>query len=319
MWNKEFEKQIFESLQKIPGKHINDCYKAFCDNTPYFIKKINIRFHENVESAQERIEQSERINKHFNDNGIETVLAVSFDGCYTHRINENIWIAYHWEDIQSIKTVDEKLCYDMGYTLHALHSVQSDFEFTNEQNVCYKPDFHWVKYARLAKDVFWEPFLKVFDELKKYSEYGNKCANILSSDTMNVLSHGDFHEGNVFYKDGNLVILDWELSGCINPYIELLDTALNLAGFCQCKTNLSHFSSVIKGYNDYNNTTISYTHIESVVGYFYLMIIERMCQYLNECLKEKTEINLLEAHKYLNQFHELKKHSSKFLYIIYNN
>ncbi len=316
MWDKNFEGQIFASLVRINGDYSNNCYAAFFNNDKYFIKKIGVRFHENIDITQERIEQTESINKYFYDNGIKTVLAISFDGEYSHRKNNDIWIAYPWIDLQSIRNITEELCYDIGLMLKRLHSIPQKLKYINKQNQQDSPNFNWIDYFQKSNDISLYPFSKLFDELQYYANYGDTCLKKISSDCIEVLSHRDIHLDNLFYNENDFVIIDWELSGCTNPYIELFDVALNLSGFCRGKTNISYFKSVIEGYKNFDDKTPTHPHFEHIVGSFYFLIIEHMCDLLNAYIFDKDETILKKANNYLVQFYELQKFEKEFINIL---
>ncbi len=64
-----------------------------------------------------------------------------------------------------------------------------------------------------------------------------------------VLTHKDIHPWNLLARNGRPVVLDWEISGTLDPASELGSTALSLSkGPCLDDIDPATFHSVLDGY-----------------------------------------------------------------------
>lgn len=312
MWDKEFAKEIFGSLVALDGNHFNMCFKGFYNGESYFIKKIKARPSESLCVIQERIERTERINRLFMSNGIKTITAICNDGLCTHKKDEAIWIAFPWVDAKTIEHVDEALCYEIGCLLARMHNIYVVDRYLNTATICKKPDFSWKRLITEQEDKALYPFVNALYDLKQYSDV--EKSEIKNQEL--IVSHGDVHIGNLLKKDDEYILIDWELCGCVNPYAELFDTALNMSGFLDAHTDIRYFESVVKGYFDIRKDVTKQIEVDSVIEDVYLLIIEYMCNYINDYLSNKTNDSIKCAKQLLDQFYELKKYDKQFKKII---
>lgn len=62
-----------------------------------------------------------------------------------------------------------------------------------------------------------------------------------------VLSHGDFTPANLLWRDDKLVaVIDWELAGFVNPEVEMLHNAIDVAN--TKPINAAHYHTYLKAY-----------------------------------------------------------------------
>jgi len=64
-----------------------------------------------------------------------------------------------------------------------------------------------------------------------------------------VTSHRDMHLANIIWRTNKTpYLIDWESSGLIHPFVELIGLALNCAGLAKGRFNSGHFSASLAGY-----------------------------------------------------------------------
>lgn len=312
MWDREFAQEIFKSLLVIEGDYSNCCFKGFYKGKIYFLKKILARPLENLQDVQERIERTEEINRQFYSQGIKTVMAVCHNGSCTHKTKEAIWVAYPWIDAEPIGLIDETLCYEVGRLLAEIHNLSITDQYFNEATKYKQPDFSWKKQITKMEDERVYPFVVALKEIEQYT----KIEHVQPKEEGLILSHGDVHVGNLLKIGKSLILVDWELCGSIEPYAELFDTALNMSGFCDIHTNIRFFENVVKGYFVARKGVTKQSETASVIEGVFVLLVEHICNYLNDYLSDGNIESIKKAKRFLDQFCELKRYNKQFRLII---
>lgn len=312
MWDREFAQEIFKSLLVIKGDYSNCCFKAGYKGKTYFLKKILARPLENLQDVQDRIERTEQINRQFYSHGIKTVTAVCNNGSFTHKTEEAIWVAYPWINAEPIGLIDETLCYEVGRLLAEIHNLAITEQYFNAATKYKQPDFSWKNQITKLEDERLYPFVVAQKDLEQYSNIEHEQPEV---DGL-ILSHGDVHIGNLLKTGKNLILVDWELCGSIEPYAELFDTALNMSGFCDIHTNIRFFENVVKGYFIARKGVTKRSETASVIECVFALLVEHICNYLNDYLSDGNIESIKKAKRFLDQFYELNRYNKQFRLII---
>lgn len=316
MWNRDFELAIFNSLEPLPQAHTNECYKAYFNQTPYFVKKIILRFRETIEEAQQRIEVTENIADYYSRHGIKTIVAVRQNGSYTHVNQRGIWAAYPWTTAVCFDSINETICYEVGKLLGQIHQIAPNITYSNANATVKTVDFCWIEPLsdfRISEAL---DFLIAQEELKNYAKKCYASATKLFQKSHSIVSHCDLNIGNILVDKKELIVIDWELSGNTNPESDLFDVALDWCGFCQCNTKISLFENVIKGYYHTRPYSGKEIHTDLAIETLMLSIIEHISIYILKYIKSNDLNMLKKAKSFLQQFYELKKHELVFKKII---
>ncbi len=287
-----FDNDFINSLKRMEGQYLNECYKGRYDNKDYFVKKITLRYNEDLSDALRRIEYSEHINQLFHQNGLNTVLPICFNGSYCCIEGNNIWIAYPWIDINGpdVKNLDH--CFKIGKLLGYIHQISSRIKCDE--------NFDLEEFESLQNI---ETCLDEYKDLFDFYKYGYECKEKLYKECTPILSHNDIHSGNLSFKDDQFIVFDWELSGIGNCYSEVFDTALNICGFCECQSDINRFRSFVEGYYSVYDLKKDKQLFRYAIGHIYYEIIKHIFIHLNND----------KAVYFLNQFNELRRLENLFL------
>lgn len=111
-----------------------------------------------------------------------------------------------------------------------------------------------------------------------------------------------------------------QLEGCSSlqssPEEALLDTAWNLCGFCDGKTNLEYFENTVKGYYEIYSGGKGKALAETASGALCLEIISFMSDQINRYTETGKSVCLERAYRFLERIHELKRYGRDFCRIM---
>lgn len=291
MFNNDFK----NSLKRIKSKTTNECYKGKYNNEYYFVKKISLRYNEDISDALKRIEYSENINLLFNQNGLKTIMPVRINGSYCFVEDNNIWIVYPWVDINKPDVNNLEHCFKIGKLLGQIHHISSNIKY--EENFILE-EFQLFDNIDISLDKY--------KDLLVYYKYGYECKEKLYKKCIPILTHNDIGAGNLSFEDDQFIVLDWELGGICNYYSEVFDAALNVCGFCDSRSDLNRFKVFLEGYYSVYDLKKDKELFQYAIGDVYYEIIKYMFA------NSDNDKGIY----FLNQFYELRKLENLFLKLL---
>lgn len=137
-----------------------------------------------------------------------------------------------------------KQCYLMGQSLAVLHQIAP--QPISLPAIKFKP-FAYQNWQRSLTDFISDK--KQLDDYIALSKQARQCGQQPSQQQL--LSHRDLNVENILWlSETEPYLIDWECSGLINPKVELIGLAFNLAGLAPQDYQFSKFNAVIEGYLD---------------------------------------------------------------------
>lgn len=235
--------------QSVSGGLLHRMYAVETTKGKFAIKALNSKIMERPTAMQNYI-NSEKIasiaSKH-----IPAHPAKIFNGTCMQNIENQYYLIFDWMEGTSLKpdeiTVDH--CENMGFILADLHAT--DFSalgienhYTNNAN-----EINWAFYfdkgqenSSVWVDLFHENMNKLYDWNARA-----KKAILLLADRM-VVSHRDLEPKNVIWHNETPMIIDWESAGTLNPFKDIVDSAIYWSKNGKGKIDKNRLLAFIFGY-----------------------------------------------------------------------
>ena len=227
--------KLKEEARRVTGGALNRSYYIKTTKGEYLIKELN----PNVMRRKDAIDNhefAESVSNFIVNQGINAVAAKEFEGRYVQKVGNTYFLIFKY--IKNAKVLDyeevtTKHCKKIGEVLAQIHKM--DFSKSNLPNKKWQNSkniiFDWKYYLKFAqqRDVEWkEVYKEKVGLLCKINEDANKAIKELSNNL--VIGHNDLDLGNVLWKVGKPIIIDWESAGYISPAIELVEYSYCWAG-----------------------------------------------------------------------------------------
>lgn len=202
-------------------------HKMYCVNTnkgAYAVKVLNAEIMKRPGALQNTV-NSEKIAAGF-QSIIPVVSALEIGGKQIQEWNGIYYMIFDWVEGASIfpPMITSENCYAIGDVLGKIHQEKLTIDgVMSEENGVQM--FPWDKYQELLKgyenEAWANRFQEAIQDIKAWNQAAYNAGEILSG-TM-VISHRDLDPKNVMWDGKNLLIIDWEAAGYVNPYQELLE------------------------------------------------------------------------------------------------
>ena len=216
---------------RVYGGLLNRMYKVRTDNKIYAIKLLNPEVMKRKNAKDNHI-FAETVSNIAKDNGVSCLPAKIINGSILQMVDNYYFLVFDWFDGRAIK--DEELTNDkvikVAKELVKLHNI----DYSNQKDKCnayYDMNpVDWDYYLNKLENE--EIKLLLSKNIKRLYELNKNAIENLEYISKNmVISHRDLDLPNILWdKNDNLVIIDWESSGLINPSMEVIDTAWNFSG-----------------------------------------------------------------------------------------
>jgi aminoglycoside phosphotransferase (APT) family kinase protein len=242
----------------------------------YALKKLNPKRmeHPAKRSAYAASEQMSRLLLQY---GIPTVPGIFRSGSALQPLADSYYALYPWVEgtVLGTQASDVHYAYKVGKLLAQMHAVTYDRtsyslpSWAHQQHTTagcqtFRPPTS--VYARSGTDdmsleecvaVLRKHGLgQVADDVEQYSgviyaiyHLGNQGLDALAEGPF-VFSHRDLHQGNVIWRDGKPIVIDWEMQGVVHPSEDAIFTAYLWAGGIAGKPQMETFEAFLAGYSD---------------------------------------------------------------------
>ena len=241
------------STEKILGGRMHKMYKVETTKGVYAIKELNEKVMKR-ENSYHNFTQSEKIANLAKKSGIPASCSLSIQGKIIHKFVDNYYMIFEYVNGKTLSdqeiTVD--YCRKIGRLLARIHQLDFSELGLEEKFIEYSKLYAWENYIKNEnfknmnyRELFLKNYKKYNSLLKRANERYNESNKTLT------VCHRDLDPKNVLWNDGKPVIIDWESASLMNPYLELIETALSWSGFLSDHFDEQKFSSVISEYTKY--------------------------------------------------------------------
>ncbi len=223
--------EILEKPIRITGGLLNRMYKVKTSSGTYAIKLLNSEVMKRKDAKENHI-FAETVSNIAKENGISALPAKIINDEILKQLGEYYFLIFDWFNgvpindneitIEKIKKVAKEVA--------KLHQI--DFSALKNKCKAYytKTEIDWDFYLKkIDNEKIKEELSKNVETFKNLDKQSIKSLNIISNNM--VISHRDIDLPNVLWDESeNLVFIDWESSGLVNPCMEVIDTAWNWSG-----------------------------------------------------------------------------------------
>lgn len=219
-----------EIPKRVSGGLLNRMYKVTTDKGEFAIKTIKSRGNEKEKWIHNHT-IAEKVANIAKEKGVKALPAKIINNSAIQKIDNYYFLIFKWFDGKAIS--DEELsidkCKKVAKELAKLHKI----DFSDIKKVCsayYDLDeVDWDFYVekignKELKELFKDNILHLKELNKKSIQAIKEISNNM------VISHRDLDLPNVLWNEEDLVFIDWEATGLVNPVMELIDTAWNWSG-----------------------------------------------------------------------------------------
>lgn len=244
------------SITKLYGGLMHKMFKVETSNGIYCIKVLNKEVMSRSD-AYDNFIVSENISNLANRSGIPVSSALSIDGNYLIKLDDNYYMVFDYVDgkILSDEEITINHCKKIGNILGKLHLLDYK-EIGLESNIVeYKKIYDWKKYIDNSNFNNMEYKELYLTNYKKYNSLIKRIIECFNRSNINqTICHMDMDPKNVMWNNNNNpIIIDWECATIANPERELLETALCWSGFLSNNFNKEKFISIFKEYSKYRS------------------------------------------------------------------
>ena len=225
----DYFQQTIVNKQFVSQDNSHSRILEFADGQKWVSKVIPPKNWTGVKRCRKDIEFTERIASQVNQHLKATVCAMRWDGSQAVVPYFKDWhLLYPWVKAVDIQQWQSLHAFELGTLLALMHTLPLS---TERADVFPKLFASWPFPAIIQQEISRcnQAFLYRRDEF--------------------VVSHRDFHAGNIMWRmDNKPILIDWESAGLIHPFVDLIGLALNAAGISELRFNGEYFKSALKGY-----------------------------------------------------------------------
>ncbi len=241
------------STENILGGRMHKMFKVKTNKGVYAIKVLNPEVMKRKGAYQNFI-QSERISSLAKASGISVSNALLIQGDFIHLFEDNYYMVFEYVDGKTLsdQEITVNHCRKIGKLLAKIHQLEYSNLDLKDNFVEYSRLYPWEEYTKnvnFQNMTYQELFLKNYRKYNSLLKRANERYNE-SNKTLTVC-HRDLDPKNVLWNEENPIIIDWESAGLMNPYRELIETALSWSGFSSNHFDEQKFSSIISEYTKY--------------------------------------------------------------------
>lgn len=237
--------------QELSGGLIHRMFAFQTTKGKYAIKALNPQVMGRPEAFQNFI-NSEMIAFTMSKS-INAVPAKKYNNKVLQELDGQFYLIFDWCDGKNIFGDDISAfhCEEIGRILAIVH--ETDFiklglndNYTYDETV---PNWNSYLNKGIALNAPWVQVVR--ENIEKLYDYSNlvcSTAKVLSENT--VITHCDLEPKNVLWQDKVPYIIDWEAAGFVNPYHDLIETAVYWSKDNNEQLVKDKFLAFIQGYKD---------------------------------------------------------------------
>lgn len=245
--------EIIAKPQKVTGGFLHKMYHVITEKAEYAIKILNPNIMNRTEALNNMI-NAEEVAMHLK-NDISLITGKRFNGKSVIMFDGSYYIIYDWFNGRSITNSEicEYHCEQIGETLAKIHKANIHIQGMNKDNYMHKHDWNML----LDQSQNNECFILLRDCINELVDWENRAAKgIIEASSYQIISHRDLDPKNVMWNDNKPYIIDWEASGYVNPYQELVEVLNYWIINSNGEYDKNRFNALMKSYTkiiDINN------------------------------------------------------------------
>lgn len=233
-------------ISQLTGGFMHRMFKVMTDQAVYVIKLLNPNVMKRLD-ALENFKNAERFESILEQNNIQAVYALKFNGCKMQKLGNQYYYVFDWYDGKTLKDgeITVEHCKKIAKVLAEIHNIDLKKEMYN------RPEIHidWKKYvdlSRICNSPVYDIIKDKIDILDESMIKGNQA--IKNIPLVKAICHNDMDSKNVLWCNDEFKLIDLECLGYSNPYLELFELALCWSGYESCNINFDLFSTFINSY-----------------------------------------------------------------------
>jgi len=234
-YNLQFEKlcelidlgDIVGEPRAITGGLLHRMYAIETSKGKYAVKALNPQIMIRPVAMKHYIQSEEIVSVAVNI--IPALPARRFKDIFMQEVDKQFYLVFDWVEGKSFKAnaINKAHCEKIGSILADIHMIDfSNLDIANEWTDNGQV-IDWKYYLQKGQDEN-SKWVKLLTEnihnIYNWNNEANRASVELSSDM--VISHRDLDSKNVMWNKDNPIIIDWESAGYINPFQDLVETAI---------------------------------------------------------------------------------------------
>lgn len=243
--------ELIEEPKEVKGGLLHKMYRVITSKGVFAVKVLNNEIMKRPCALNNTI-YSEKIATIFS-RSIPAVASCKIQGKQIHEIDGQYYMIFQWVEGKSVfpQDISKKHCEIIGDILGKIHqlNIALDEVKADEDG---EPMYEWDKYLQMAKKqeeragLWLSQYEKSIKDIKAWNRAACYAQDILTKNM--VISHRDLDPKNVIWDGRGPFIIDWEASGYINPYQELLEVVNYWADDGKGSLYKEYFDTIIEAY-----------------------------------------------------------------------
>lgn len=251
--------QILEKPTRVNGGLSHRMYRVVTDKGIYAVKELNKGIMKRKD-AYSNFVFSEKVTDIVKENHISAIGAIKIDNDIMVKIEDTYFMIFNWIDgkILNPNEITIEHCKTIGTILAQIHNIDFSSIEDEKRKQAEINDFNWSTYLKLAQEnnkKYTDLLEKNIDMLYRISQKSIK--GIKKANEKLVISHTDLDRKNVMWNDETPYIINWEASGYINPFIELVQVAWCWSGGDALNLDYIKFKAVVDSYKKHSKINIA--------------------------------------------------------------
>ena len=310
-----------KEIQRVSGGLLNRMYKVNTEKGVFAIKLLNTEVMNRKEAKTNHI-FAEKIANIAKDNKVKCLPAKIINSNVLQQIDKYYFLIFDWFDGKTITDKEIKIneCKKVAKELAKIHKIDYS-KYKDECKAYYDTNIvNWMYYFdKIDNKEIKELLIKNIELFNKLDKKAIESLDLISKNM--VISHRDIDLPNVLWnQDNELVLIDWESAGLVNPVMEVIDTAWNWSGG-QKYFDIEKFNIFIETYKKHNGKLIDFekalnADYKAKFGWLEYNL-KRICEI--ECIDEEekklgeSEVirTIDEINKFYQYYDEIKKIGEK--------
>ena len=207
----------------VTGGLIHKMYHVSTDQGEYAIKLLNPDIMKRTDALQNTVNSEIVSNKLINV--VPLVAAKCFDGKHIIELEASFYIIFDWLEGKPIfvPNISEYHCKKIGRILGKIHAANITVD-SMEKNQNTRKEYDWNMLLEKAHQGNPECYLILQENLADIIRWDKHVVSGFSEVSQHqVISHRDLDPKNIIWKNDEPYIIDWEATGYINPFQELIE------------------------------------------------------------------------------------------------
>lgn len=243
--------ELIEKPKEVKGGLLHKMYCVTTSKGVFAVKVLNNEIMKRPCALNNTI-NSEKIATIFSSS-IPAVASYKIQGRQIHEINGQHYMIFQWVEGKSVfaQDISKKHCEIIGDILGKMHRLNIPLDEVKAEEDG-ESMYEWDKYLQMAKKqeaqagLWFSQYETSIKDINAWNRAVCDAQDILAKNM--VISHRDLDPKNVIWDGINPFIIDWEASGYVNPYQELLEVVNYWADDGKGSLYKEYFDTIVEAY-----------------------------------------------------------------------